>query len=369
MNSIVTGNVVKGSDCFIVDWFGFSVRVFDLIGSNDTLEAINFVIRLLGFPTGLNAVPWEDMPYGLRFYRKRMEFGGIKICYDACINSKSGNQLDNEDTIYIEMSGQGCRTFETYSKHKSFLKLFELCVNDCEHYHCSRLDIAFDDWSGALDLDAVAAYSLSQYVVTPFRSSEVTKAALFSGNHQPQTVYYGSRTSDIRLRFYNKAAERQRDDVEHWIRCEAQLRDDRAYAAIQNIVDFKDVSVVMLGLLNEYLRFVEPCADSNKSRWSVAAWWAAFLDNVGKIKLITQKTIQYNYLNVKNYVYQNCARAIKTIIGIDGGDQLLRELRRAADPMDIPKYRNVINEMNYYKHCFGGNVVDVASDCFETSCV
>lgn len=369
MNSLITSNVVKGSDCFIVDWFGFSVRVYDLIGSYDTYEALNYVIDLLGFPKGVNAVPWDDMPYGLRFYRKRMEFGGIKICYDACVNNKTGNKMDNEDTIYIEMSGQGCRTFETYSKHKCFLRLFRLCVEDPEHYHCSRLDIAFDDWSGALDLDLVSKYSLSQAVVTPFRSSEVTKAALYSGIHQPQTVYYGSKSSDIRFRFYNKAAERNRDDVDHWLRVEAQLRDDRAFKAIDTIVAFKDVSVVFLGILNEYIRFVEPCNDTNKSRWDVAAWWAAFLDKVDRIKLITSKTVQYNYLNVRHYVYDNCARAIRTIINIDGGDKLLRELSRAADPMDVPKYANIIREMQYYKHCFGGDVVDISPDCVETVCV
>ena len=345
MNANLTGELVKGSDCFIVDWFGFSIRVYDLIQSNDELEAINFVINLLGFPSGVNAVPWDTMPYGLRCYRKRIEFGGIKICYDACVNSKTGNQLDNADTIYVEMTGQGCRSFETYSNHKDFMKLFKLCIDDPEHFHCSRLDIAFDDWSGALDLDILSDYTLDCNVVTPFRSSEVTKAGLFSGLHRPQTVYYGSKTSDIRFRFYNKAAERNRDDVSHWIRCEAQLRDDRAFKAIENIVDFGDVSLVYLGILNEYLRFVEPCADSNKSRWAVAAWWSKFIGRVEQIKLITQKTVQYNYLNVCNYIYQNCARAIKTIIQIDGSDKLLQELRKAADPQDVPKYRRVISEM------------------------
>lgn len=345
MNSLPTGNVVQGSDCFIVDWFGFSIRVYDLIQSDDEFEAINYVIKILGFPSGENAVPWDTMPYGLRCYRKRIEFGGIKICYDACVNSQTGNQLDNADTIYVEMSGQGCRTFETYSEHKSFSKLFSLCVHDPEHYHCSRLDLAFDDWSGTLDLDTVADYSLSRNVVSPFRSSEVTKAGLYSGVHCPQTVYYGSKSSDIRVRFYNKAAERNRDDVDHWIRCEIQLRDDRAFKALDTIVSFDDVSVVFLGVLNEYLRFVEPCADTNKSRWAVAAWWSKFIGRVEQIKLITQKTIQYNYLNVCNYVYQNCARAIKTLIRIDGSDTLLSELRKAADPEDLPKYRSVISEM------------------------
>lgn len=369
MNALITSNVVKGSDCFLVDWFSFSICVYDLIGSHDDFEALHFVKDLLGFERGVDSVPWEDMPYGLRCYRQRIEFGGIKICFDACVNSKTGSQLDNADTIYVEMSGQGCRTFETYSKHKSFLKIFRLCVEDPEHYHCSRVDLAFDDWSGAIDLDFVSKYSLSKAVVTPFRSSEVTKAALYSGRHQPQTVYYGSKSSDIRFRFYNKAAERNRDDVDHWVRVEAQLRDDRAFKALDTIVAFKDVSVVFLGILNEYLRFVEPCNDTNKSRWAVADWWSAFLDKVEKIKLITQKTIQYNYLNVRNFVYTNCARAINTIISIDGGEQLLRELSRSADPMDVPKYREVINEMNYFKHCFGGNVVDVSPDCFETTCV
>ena len=357
MNAQLTTNVIKGNDCFLVDWFSFTTRVFD------PLDPCKAVIDLLG----LSDCPFTEMPYGFRYYRRRKDFAGIKICYDACVNSKTGEQMDNEGTVYVEMSGQACRAFETYSTHKSFLKLFKLCVEDPENYHCSRLDLAYDDWSGALDLDVISVYSLNQAVVTSFRSSEVTKAALYSGRHQPQTVYYGSKTSDIRFRFYNKAAERGRDDVDHWIRCEAQLRDDRAFKAIDTIVAFKDVSVVFLGFLNEYIRFVEPCADTNKSRWDVAAWWAAFLYKVEKIKLITQKTIKYNYLNVRQYVYTNCARAIRTIIAVDGGDKLLRELSKAADPMEVPKYANIIEEMNYFKHCYGGDVVDIEPDCVEVT--
>ena len=342
---ILADNIVKGNDCTLVDWFGFSIKVYDLIGSDDTFEALHYVYDLLGLERGVNSVPWEDKEYGLRCYRKRVEFGGIKIMYDACVNSQTGNQLDNADTVYVEMTGTGCRSFETYSNHKSFMKLFRKCVEDPEHFHCSRLDLAFDDWSGVLDLDTVSDYTLDCNVVTPFRSSEVTKAGLFSGLHRPQTVYYGSKSSDIRFRFYNKAAERNRDDVDHWVRCEAQLRDDRAFKAIETIVSFDDVSLVMLGILNEYLRFVEPCADSNKSRWAVAAWWHKFLEKVEKIKLLSKKTVEYNYLNVCNYVYQNCARAIKTIINIDGSDKLLAELKNAADPEDVPKYRSIISEM------------------------
>lgn len=360
MNSIVTGEVVKGSDCFIVDWFSFSTRIFD------PLDPCKAVIDLLG----LSDCPFTDMPYGFRYYRKRKDFAGIKICYDACINGKTGEQMDNEGTVYVEMSGQACRAFETYSSHKSFLKLFRLCVEDPENYHCSRLDIAYDDWSGSLDIDVLAAYSLAQNVVTPFRSGEVTKASLYSGRHRPQTVYFGSRTSDIRLRFYNKAAERQRDDVDHWIRAEVQLRDERAFKAIDTIVAFQDVSLVVLGILNEYLRFVEPSEDTNRSRWETASWWAAFLDRVDKVKLITQKSIKYNYLNVRQYVYTNCARAIRTIIQVDGGDKLLRELQRSkSDPMDVPKYAAIIREMEYFKKVYGGDVVDVDPDCINVEVV
>ena len=122
-------------------------------------------------------------------------------------------------------------------------------------------------------------------------------------------MYFGSPTSDIRLRFYDKAAERHRDDVDHWVRAEVQLRDERAFKAIENIVDFKDVSVVVLGILNEYLRFVEPSEDTNKSRWETAAWWTAFLDRVDKVKLITQKSI---CLSISLTTQPNCPKVPKS---------------------------------------------------------
>ena len=41
--------------------------------------------------------------------------------------------------------------------------------------------------------------------------------------------------------------------------------------------------------LNQYLRFLTPSADTNKSRWPTAPWWERFLADVGKLVLTSRK--------------------------------------------------------------------------------
>jgi len=72
-----------------------------------------------------------------------------------------------QNSVLLEMSGQGCRQFET-SSNMGFMQLF------CEVYNgdfnITRLDIAYDDidheGSGLLDIKKVGRYTLHQRFVT-----------------------------------------------------------------------------------------------------------------------------------------------------------------------------------------------------------
>ena len=133
------------------------------------------------------------------------------------------------------MSGRGCRTFEAESGC-SMLDLIKSVVGlqQLGKAHIARCDVAFDDVSGVLPLDIIykkvserwthekiAGDKLYEYV-SPLRSynAQITNKGI--------TVYIGSETSDLLIRFYDKACE-QKLDIPHWVRLEMQLRNDHAY--------------------------------------------------------------------------------------------------------------------------------------------
>jgi len=154
-----------------------------------------------------------------------------------------------------------------------------------------RLDMAFDDQVGVLDLDKVGQ-ALDERLYTArwrewkhYRSS---KRGVLG-----ETYYLGSGRSDTQLRIYDKRAERlqkgfadQVDGVDHWVRVELQLRRDWAFAAAEKVkANGRGVWLHLRGVLAGMVEFKERGCDSNRARWPVARWWARFLGYVEKAKL------------------------------------------------------------------------------------
>ena len=111
--------------------------------------------------------------------------------------------------VWVEMSGQGCRTFESLSSVGwdgifSFIQQNGLKI--------TRLDVAYDDHSGLLNIrDIVDDTQDGMYV----SKSDYWETVLSS---KGTTVQIGSPQSKVLIRIYDKAAERGKTD-EHWICC------------------------------------------------------------------------------------------------------------------------------------------------------
>ena len=55
--------------------------------------------------------------------------------------------------VWLEMSGQGCRVYETYGNNDWFGLCYFVLTN--ENAKMTRIDIAYDDFNGLLDLDLI----------------------------------------------------------------------------------------------------------------------------------------------------------------------------------------------------------------------
>lgn len=87
-----TTTVVSTENLILFDWLTFTSHC-------DNPES---VMQLLG----LKYVPWQKMDRGRNGYRQRYFFKNISILYDGAENVG----------VCVDMSGTGCRAFETYSK-------------------------------------------------------------------------------------------------------------------------------------------------------------------------------------------------------------------------------------------------------------
>lgn len=319
-------------NCIIFDWFSFTSKI-------DSADEIKRIL-------GLAHVPWTNAN-GMHGYKKRYYFESISIHYDR-----------DDGTVWVEMSGQGCRAYETYSTCCDWLALFNMVtvqIGDIiipnSDYHVTRLDVAFDDWSGLLNKNTLKKALSDQNVISKFRDYGIEHQSF---TNEDFTLYLGSKSSDVYMRIYDKAAEREREDVEHWLRFEMQLRNDRAFGFIKALFENNfNVGFVFFGVLNNYVRIVKPGKDSNRSRWENAPWWNKFTKSVGKISLWSKKSVEYNYSMVQDYVIGQAGNAIACMIELDGLDKFYEQIQKRKIQQN-PKYEKVIDETLIYRFNHGG---------------
>lgn len=330
MDSMDLGNLVentgKKENIVLYDWLSVTTKKFNP--------------EQLAAALGLVSVPWQETK-GAKGYRDRKYFSCISIHYN-------GRQ---DMGIWLEMSGQGCRTFETLS-NLGWPGLFKL-ISEHE-MHITRLDVAYDDHTGILDIARLARDTLEQEYISKSDWWETDFSSVGT------SVYIGSPKSSFRIRIYDKAAERKKFG-EHWIRVEMQLRDDRAVNFMQLNMP---VGAAFVGVLVNYLRYVDSSGDSNKWRWPMKDYWRNLVEDVERISIYRSPGMEYNEERVRNFVVNQAGNAIDACLRMYGIDEFQRLIaNRESRPN--PKYDMVVNQYweqhGYKSPSFEGKYVEDVS--------
>lgn len=301
----------------LIDWFSMSFRK---PGTN-----IYTIIDLLQLPEEAVFKQFS----GRYMYKSRVSWGNIHIYYDN-INS-------DEDYPLLEMSGQGCREFETFSQI-TFNDLFEL-AKDTANYHLTRLDIAYDDHIGIFDIKQIVSDYYKRNFVSHSMKGRITDDV--SRNIDGFSVMTGTKQSDIYMRIYDKAVERGYKDGRHWVRCELVLKQDRA---VQFILNKSELGEKFRGVIKNYFRFVKPSkTDSNKARWAIRDYWEKFLSDSERIKVYVPKDIDYNLSRLHRYVFSQAGNSIDTYIKCVGLLPFLDNLLKRESRL-TPKQKYLIEQ-------------------------
>lgn len=346
----------------IYDWVSFSTRI----------HKPEQIIELLG----MTNCPWEILS-GFYGYNFRHCFGGVSIHF--C----NGDMSHVGGFYLLEMSGQGCRTFETYG-HGDYEVLFGLVRSELlkdkkvQNVRLTRLDIAYDDLTGVLDLEQMLDYADHHYFVSRFATRNIEQIAMPGEDGRiAKGLNCGSKVNGlIYIRIYNKALERGFDEKAcselnipfpfHWVRCELQLRKENAGGFISRVSQ-SSLSEVYSGVLENYLSFREPPEkeDSNRRRWEESPWWTAFLNNARAISIVDRPGVKYNLTALAHYVQTQPLGSIKTLIRLFGVDGFIDFIRSFPDPKN-PKYKRLIAEVEQERarqECLPGDeFTDLGSD-------
>ena len=303
----VQGCVKKLENCILLDWVSITSKIH---------SPQNFMEML-----GLEKCSWELMEKGAHGYHSRLYYDHISIYFNG-----------REDMgVWCELSGQGCRAFESFGSG-DYEGLFQEVFSNPGDMHITRLDVAFDDLEHLLDIETVCRDARKAEYVSKFRTGAATYGL---GDDTGKSVLLGSRSSEALVRIYDKAAERGFND-RHWIRVELQLKDERALAFIQRT---EPIGERWTGVLANYLRFVdEPNGfDTNRWRWPMKDYWARLLDGATPIRLYEKPGADYNMLNLENFIFVQAGGSIYTYLECYGTERFFEELHSRRKPLN-PKH-------------------------------
>lgn len=303
--------------------------IYDWVSITSKIDSVDSMIEMIG----LKEQTWETRP-GYDRYTQRISFGSISILYGGM-----------NEGVMLDMSGQGCRDFETYG-NGDYDALFQHVVDNPDQMNITRLDIACDDKEGILPIDEMIQDYIAEKFVSRSRDHKIEMGS------KGKSIYFGSRKSNIMIRIYDKAAERGLKG-EHWIRVEMQLRRENAKGFISNSLD---VVQKYYGTLNNYLRFVsEVGMDSNKRRWEIAPYWQAFIESIPAIHLLSKPGVEYNLSNIERYLLLQSGNNIETYINCVGLDEFLKKLSERKSVLNakhlhiIQDYYSSLSEGKAYK--------------------
>ena len=314
--------------------------LFDWVSISSKIDSVDTILEMLG----LCDVTFIDT-YGLYGYKERIFFDGISIHYGG-----------RTDTILLEMSGQGCRAFETYG-NGDFDALFRYVLENPKELNISRLDVAYDDFNNLIELELLQQ-DIYNHCYVSVCSEENVGFRYFGG---AWTIEAGKRGSNIMLRIYDKAKERNAtEEFSHWVRCELQLRHSHALQFVRFllgnqaytpdgdvVIDNLRLDRLYFSVLNHFIRFIDNDSnnDSNKWRKPIKDHWARFAYSVTdqRVSLYVKPGVEYNELRLNHSVEEQYAGMIYTYVQVHGVRKLLDSIEPKKHKLN-PKYKNVISD-------------------------
>lgn len=317
---------------FTVDWVTASFSQSDVYS----------VISMLGLEQDAFTYS-EKYSWG---YPCTAEYGHIRIYYNPYDIGEFRRFPKANSGCALNLSGQACRELETFCPTLSWAMLFSRL--ELLGAKFTRLDLAYDDRTGVISLPRLAVDIADDNFIGRARYTQRIYSHDYDSDIDGLTVYVGSKNSDVFVRIYDKAAERGFSPADlHWVRVEIQLRADRAVMAARSVATEPHIGDVFAGILANYLKILEPTADSNKSRWPVADYWKKVIRDVSALHL-TMPGIEYNFRKSEVHFltqYKQFLYAYLQIYGAGAPDQLFRDILRMCEGDEIKqKYLIAIRE-------------------------
>lgn len=260
-------------------------------------------------------------PYGFYGYREQYVLSDIVVMVS--------DEDDPRGTL-LELKGEGCRRFEYFLQaQKRTWNDFFIAAFSVEGV-IKRLDIAINDTAGILSIPELMRKAGTDECKTIFNkfqkisaSEKVYHETLDGKMGEGNTLYVGSTRSDVYFCIYEKDYEQYVkkgipvEDAEVKNRFEIRLKDDRAYAAIADLIENEDIEKTAFEIINRYLCFYEQDKNKKPEDWIMDFRWGCFIGQCrGKLKL-TMKPEPYTVHKTYRWITNQVAGSLALLQKLD----------------------------------------------------
>lgn len=206
--------------------------------------------------------------------------------------------------------------------------------------HCSRIDLAFDDYSKKFRAKQYVIWWWNNNIRTRFKTMKTSSCSMHDEGH---TFYLGSRLTGKMLRIYDKDVES--NGAIDAVRYEFELHVKYARDMFEYLIEHKTVDFI--SYLRSFFDVIER-NDSNISRCSLLPEWEEWLSKLDFSEELPEKTEIPHYssdqrkFDTTYWLLNNCLRSIKGFVECFGWDCLHDYVRQDNRP--IPeKYRLLLD--------------------------
>lgn len=325
---------------FLIDWLTVTFHgcKVDEVQSILGLTNVNFTSS----SSFINGYPMDTSFSNIHIRWGADDPGFYRDSYDKHgLFHSAASKARSDMGICLDMSGQGCRSFEEFSPF-SWFELLERIFRYGGKFSVTRLDLAYDDHSGLLNMWQMKRDIEERNYISKSKKSLIIWSDDQEKDIQGLTLQIGSKSSPVLIRIYDKSAERGYGKERHWVRLELQLRDDRAHEALRLLFQRESVGIVASGIIRNYCCFVTPTSDTNRSRWPIAEYWQRVLEGMEKLRVWIAPGEEYNFSKTENHMVHQYGQILMAYQMIHHDISSLLDRSRSAHPELKPKYRSVV---------------------------
>lgn len=279
-----------------------------------------------------------DSSKGFYGYKQQFCFSDITIMI---------SDDDDERGTLLELKGKGCRRMEylLQAQNRSWNDFFCACFALDGKF--KRLDIAINDTKGIIKIDELMKKAGTDECQTVFSkiqkisSAESLKNEMIDGKvGEGNTLYIGSLQSDIYFCIYEKDYEQYIkngipiEDADVKNRFEIRLKNDRAKAALIDLICNDDIEKTAYEIINRYVCFYEKSEDKDVKDWDIDYRWQWFIGK-GREKLkLTMQPEPYDIEKTRRWVVNQVSPSISLLDKLDkhDGTHIVDNLKRVKLP-------------------------------------